>query len=179
VALMLASRAIAGEVEQGVIELVLAQPLSRSRYLASCVVFALMAIVGVAFAGLAGSMLGRATFGIPALAVASAAKLLGSLVLLEMALYGATLVISSLGREAGRVGAAGALIAVLSYLVNAIAALWNRAAFLKAYSLHSYYDPRAVLIDGRLSGGSIAVLGATALATIGMSFLVFQRRDLP
>jgi ABC-type transport system involved in multi-copper enzyme maturation permease subunit len=71
------------------------------------------------------------------------------------------------------------LLAVLSFLVNAIATLWSKAEFAKPYSLHSYFDPRQVLVNDQLSGASLAVLAiVTALATAA-AYVRFARRDLP
>ena len=44
-AIVLASRAVAGEIEAGTLELVLSQPLSRDRYFAGQVVFGLAVLV--------------------------------------------------------------------------------------------------------------------------------------
>src|SRR5262249_36508942 len=52
VAITLAARAIAGEVESGAIELTLAQPISRARYFASHLLFALGALAAVLMAGI-------------------------------------------------------------------------------------------------------------------------------
>ncbi len=133
VAITLGARAIAGEVENGAIELTLAQPVSRARYFTA-----------------------HLLFGASALLLASA-----------------------LGREAGRVALAGVLVAVLSFLINAVATLWSKAEFAKPYSLHAYFDPRQLLVSGDLAPSSIAILAAvTAIATVA-AFVRFSRRDLP
>src|SRR5262245_49491531 len=54
VAITLGARAIAGEIENGVIELILAQPVSRIRYLVANLTFATLAMAVVAFTGLIG-----------------------------------------------------------------------------------------------------------------------------
>ena len=73
----------------------------------------------------------------------------------------------------------GVLVAVLSYLVNAIAMLWSKALFAKPYSLHSYFDPGQILVNGYLEASSVAVLAAIAALATAAAFLRFARRDLP
>ena len=179
VAITLAARAIAGEIENGVIELVLAQPVSRVRYFASHLTFAMLAIAAVVIAGLLGGILGQVSFGLPPFAWDRLLRLVASLFLLQMSFYGLTLLFSSFGREAGRVAVLGVLAAIVSFLVNVVALLWNKAAFMKPYSLHTYYDPRAILVDGHLSMSSVLLLGIFALLSIAVAFAQFMRRDLP
>jgi ABC-2 type transport system permease protein len=179
VAITLAARAIAGEVENGAIEMVLAQPLSRARYFGAHAVFGIAALSVVLAAGTLGTVIGQHTFGLPRFGWDRLAALFGSALLLQLALYAFTLLVSAIGREAGRVALAGVLFAVVSYLMSAIATLWARAAFVKPWSLHGHFDPREILVDGRLAGGSTLVLaGFTALA-LGAAYARFARRDLP
>lgn len=179
VAITLASRAIAGEIENGVIELVLAQPMSRVKYFTSHLMFAMMSISMVAIVGLLGGIGGQSFFGLPPFAGDRLFRLLANLLLLQMSFYALTLLFSAFGREAGRVAVLGVLAAIVSFLVNFIATLWNKAAFMKPYSLHTYYDPRAILVDGHLPMSSVVVLGTFALLAIAGAFARFLTRDLP
>jgi ABC-2 type transport system permease protein len=178
VAITLAARAIAGEVESGSIELVLAQPLSRARYFAAHVLFGLAALSAVLTTGAAGTAIGQAAFSIPGFGLRLGALFINML-LLQTAIYALTLLASAFGREGGRVALVGVLLAVLSFLVNAIATLWSRAEFAKPYSLHSYFDPRQVLVQDTLSGASLAILAVVTVLATGAAYLRFARRDLP
>src|SRR5262249_19769011 len=82
VAITLAARAIAGEIENGVIEMILAQPVSRARYFASHLTFGMVAIAAVAIVGLLGGLLGQVTFGLTPFAWERLLQLLASLFLL-------------------------------------------------------------------------------------------------
>ena len=179
VAITLAARAIAGEVEHGVIELILAQPITRLRYFTAHLTFGLAAITAVTLAGMLGTVAGRQLFSLAPLSVAHAWRLLVNVVLLQAAIYTATLLVSAFAREAGRAAIAGVMVAVVSYLIDVIAAMWSKAAFLLPYSLHHYYDPRQILTQGHLPPGAIPVLAAFVLVTGGTALLRFQRRDLP
>ena len=179
VAITLAARAIAGEVDNGAIELILAQPISRTRYFVSHVSFGVGAITIVAGASIAGSVLGRHLFGLAPVGASNACRLLVNLVLLQAAIYSVTLLFSAFGREAGQVAIAGVLLAVLSYLLDVIAGMWSKAAFLQPYSLHHYYDPRRILTEGHLPESSVAVLLGFVVVTGVVAFFHFRRRDLP
>lgn len=179
VAITLATRAIAGEVESGVIELVLAQPLSRSAYFAAHLLFAVVALSVTLGAGLLGTIVGQRYYSLDAFPLARLGALFVNALLLQFAIHGLTLVASAFGREAGRVALVGVLVAVLSFLVNAVAMLWPKASFAKPYSLHGYFEPRDVLVDGNLAPLAVAVLAAVALLGIAGAYLRFVRRDLP
>jgi ABC-2 type transport system permease protein len=178
VAIALPARAIAGEIESGVIELTLAQPISRAEYFAAQWLFGAAAISAVLAAGLVGTLAGQAVFSLEPFGWRLAA-LFFNMLLLQLAIYGITLLASAHGREAGRAALAGVLAAVLSFLVNAVATLWSKAEFAKPYSLHGYFDPREVLVHGHLAASAVLVLAAVALAATAGAFLHFTRRDLP
>lgn len=179
VAITLASRAIAGEIETGAIELVLAQPLSRSAYLACHVLFGVTALALVVGAGVIGTVIGQRTFDIAPFAPQRLVELLLNLLLLQAAIFSLTLLVSAWGREAGRVAVAGVLAAVVSFLVNVVATLWPKAAFLLPYSLHSYYDPRAILVQGDFSVLDAVVLTAFVVLCAGSALRRLSTRDLP
>lgn len=178
VAITLPARAIAGEVENGSIELVLAQPLSRARYFGAHLLFGLCALSAVLAAGLLGTAAGQLVFSLEAFGWRLAALFLNAL-LLQLAIYALTLLASAFGREAGRVALVGVLVAVFSYLVNAIATLWSKAQFAKPYSLHSYFDPRQILVQEHLAASALAILAAVAAIAAAAAFMRFARRDLP
>jgi ABC-type transport system involved in multi-copper enzyme maturation permease subunit len=179
VAIALPARAIAGEVESGAIELVLAQPVSRGEYFGAHLLVALVALSLVLGAGLLGTVVGQRVYALDAFGATSLAKLFANALLLQLAIYALTLLASAYGREAGRVALVGVLVAVLSYLVNAVAMLWSKAQFAKPYSLHGYFDPREILVQGNLAMSSVLVLGAVAAFALAAAFAQFARRDLP
>jgi len=179
IAITFGARAIAGEIENGAIELILAQPLSRVNYLAAHVLFALMSMAFVVLVGLLGAVVGERAFGLEPFAWDRLLRLSGNLLLLQMSFYSLTLACSAFGREGGRVAVLAVLIAIVSYLDNVIATLWNKAAFMRPYSFHTYYDPREILVNGNLGTWPLAVLGVFTLAAIGVAFARFLTRDLP
>ncbi|MGA9365640.1 MAG: ABC transporter permease [Bacteroidota bacterium] len=179
IAIVLGTRAIAGEIESGVMELVVSQPLSRRSYLAGQILFAVLALALLSLGGLAGTIFGQRFFQIDALGLGSLFKLGVNFFLLQCAWYGISLVFSTLGREAGRVATASFLVALSSYILNVIGKLWSKAAFLLPYALHTYYSPRETLVGNTLEGKSVVVLCAVFFICIGFAVWRFRRRDIP
>jgi ABC-2 type transport system permease protein len=179
VAIVLASRAVAGEAETGAIELLLSQPLSRGRYFVTQAGFALLALALLGLAGIGGTLLGQRVFHVAPFAAAALVRLGADYLLLQCAWFGITLLFSAFGREGGRVASAGFLVALASYIVQVIGQLWERAAFLAPYTLQHYYQPQDILVKGEGIAKPAGVLLGVALVTTAAAWWRFRRRDLP
>ncbi|MEP7155549.1 MAG: ABC transporter permease [Betaproteobacteria bacterium] len=179
VAITLAARAIAGEIETGAIELVLSQPISRAQYFGAHVLFGAGALSVVLAGGMLGTAFGQQIFALNAFGPERLALLFLNAFLLQFAIYALTLAVSAFGRESGRVALVGALLAVFSLIINVIGALWSKAEFAKPLSLHSYFEPRDILTLGHLPGSSLLILAVVAGIAITAAFARFVRRDLP
>jgi ABC-2 type transport system permease protein len=178
-AIVLAARAIAGEVESGAIELVLAQPISRASYLSSQISFGLGALALLSLGGLAGSLAGQAFWGVPLFHPRPALALTANFWLLQAAAYGVALLISALAREAGRVGSLTFILLLASFLLEVIGGLWRRAHFLLPWSIYERFQPRALLQTGAIPGRTLLVLGGIALLGTALACWHFSHRDLP
>ena len=179
VAITLATRSVAAEIENGAIELVLAQPISRGRYLAAHVLFAGLVVTLLAAVGFLGTTLGERVMHLTGIATNRALLIALNYVLLQSAVFGIALVFSAFGREAGRVALAAFVVTLVSYLINAVATLWSAAAFLDRYSLHSYFRPRVIVTTGSFGWDAVVVLGGIAVLGIGAASWRFVTRDLP
>jgi ABC-2 type transport system permease protein len=178
-AIVLGARAIAGEIENGMIEQVLAQPISRLQYLAAHLLFAMVCMALIALAGVIATVIGQGVFELNVFGWERLLPLWIAVFLLQLSFYALTLLLSSIGREGGRVAAVGVILVLISFLVSVIATLWSKAAFIKPYSLHRYYDPRAILVDGRLATSSVVLLASFSLVAISAAYARFGTRDLP
>lgn len=179
VAIVLAARAVAGEIEDGALELVLSQPVGRAGYLGAHALFGLGALAGLSLAGCAGTALGSLAFGVKLGGAGGLLRLAGMFFLLQAAWFGATLAVSAFGREGGRAAGIGFLLALVSYLGQAVGKLLPSAAFILPYCLHDYYEPRAILLTGAAAGTPLAVLLGVAAAGLAVAFARFLRRDIP
>ena len=178
-AIALATQAVAGEVESGTIELTLAQPLSRSSYLAAQVVFALAALGFATLAGLAGTLIGQRVYGLPPFDAGRLLRFGLDYLLFQSAWFGLTLTFSAWGREAGRVALPGFLLALVSYLVHVIGSMWDAWKPLVPWTLHAYYSPQEILVQGAAVGRPLTVLCGVTAASLAVAWWRFRQRDLP
>ena len=179
IAIVLASRAIAGEIESGAMELVLSQPLSRMKYLISHFAFAAAALLLLSLGGVTGTMAGQNFYGLRVFESSALLKLSMNYFLLQCSWFSLTLAFSVFGREGGRVSGAAFLLALLSYIAQVIGRLLPSAAFVLPYSLYSYYSPQAILVESKSGAGSFSVLFAFSAICLGFAMWRFERRDIP
>jgi ABC-2 type transport system permease protein len=179
VAVRLGARAVAGECENGMMETLLAAPLSRGGYLAAQVGFALSALALVAAAGVAGSALAQAAFGLVPVGAATFARLGADYAALQADWFALTLALSAGAREGGRAASAGFLLALVSYLVSVVGRLWDPMAPLLPWSLFTRFEPRRLLLDQAVPVRDEAVLLAVLAAGVAWAAWRFRRRDLP
>ncbi len=179
VAVVLAAQAVAGEIENGTLELLLSQPLSRRNYLFAHVLFALLALGVLSLLGVLGTYLGQKYYGLALFEWRPLRQLALNFFALNAAWYGLALLLSVFARESGRVTGATFLFALLSYVVQALGKLWPAAGLLLPYSLYSYYAPAEILIQEASTAKALTVLGSVCVCSLGLSLWRFQRRDIP
>jgi ABC-2 type transport system permease protein len=180
VMLGLASRAIAGEIEGGTMELVLSQPISRPMYLGTQIVFALAVLITLAGIMLVGVHIGLSVFELQrVLQWRAFLPVAVNLISLEMAIYGVTLLLSSSSREAGRVVTITLLFVLLSYLLQAIARIWPAIHFLLRYTIFEYYSPQRIIMSSAAPWRNVMILSGVGLVAGGLGWWKFMRRDIP
>jgi ABC-2 type transport system permease protein len=179
VAITFGARAVAGEIENGAIELILAQPISRARYLGAHVLFAIASLILVLSMGMLGTVIGQRVFDLPLFQWVSLGALMLNAMLLMLAIFSLTLLISCFGRESGRVGGLAVLLTLISYVIGVVSNLWSKAAFLRPYSLHDYYEPRDILAHDHLATSSVVLLALVSFLALAAAFTRFRTRDLP
>lgn len=171
-----AAASTAGEEEGGILGLVLAHPVRRSRLVlakaAAVAVSVSIIALGTFFGLIAGVAVGGGGIGLGKLAalVIHLAFFGFATGALALALAGAT------GRKAIAAGGAAAF-AVFAFLVNGFAPLVDGLAWLKYFSPFYYYsghDPISNGVDLR----DLAVLGAASMALTVVAVMGIQRRDL-
>jgi ABC-2 type transport system permease protein len=199
-----ASGAIAGEIDRGTMELLLAQPLARVRVVLAHFAVDLVTIPLLSASMWAGTWLGVAIFGqIDGTSSGARGALhidpmfllpaLPNVAVLLFALSGITMWLSAAGRFRVRVMGAAVLLTLLQFLVNVIGQLWDAVAPLRPFTVFYYYQPQQILLQHRwtvdlaqpwrLSGhlpvNVIAVLAAVGVVGYAGALWTFCRRDLP
>lgn len=178
-AIALGAQAVAGAVQNGTIELTLGQPLSRRAYLSAHVVFGLVSLVVLTAAGIAGTVIGQRVWGLEPIAAGRLLRFAIDYLLFQAAWFALALLLSAWGREAGRVGLLTFLLAIVSYLVNVIGSMWAAWKPLVPWTLHAYFTPQEILVQGSGIAKPAAVLLGVVLVGLAGAWLRFRRRDLP
>lgn len=173
---VMSAGALAGEESRRTMGLLLSNPIPRSRIvLEKAVTMVLFGIaVGVAtFAGVAlGSVLGGLGMSVGNIAATSALQVLVGLVFGSLALA----LSASVGRTSVALyGAAGAALAF--HLLTSLAAINDGLAGIAWLSPFHYYLGSDPLTNG-MDWGDAVTLAMLAFALIGLSLVLFQRRDI-
>ncbi|MDQ6882670.1 MAG: ABC transporter permease [Candidatus Dormibacteraeota bacterium] len=171
------SGALARELEQGTLELILAYPLGRIQFLLSKVL-ALLLACGVIVAGtVAGIWLGALS---QDLRISSASFLAVGAVAMAFALAiaGYGFLFSALASERSKAAVAAAGLTLAFYAVNFAAQSTEALRGLARFSLFNYYAPQNALNLGRVDVAAIALLLIVAIAGTLVAAAVFRLRDL-
>jgi len=170
------ARQLAGEEQDGTFDILLAQPLSRTRVVLEKVLASTLAILAMGLAGSLGLILGSLMVGVDA--DYGAFALVGlDLVPLTLVVYGLALLGSALFHQRSRATLLATVYSVAAYFINLFAPLADQLDPLKWASIFSYFgrsdalhrdlDPLYWLLSLGLAAALIA--GAT---------LWFERKDV-
>jgi ABC-2 type transport system permease protein len=200
-----AAGAIAGEIDRGTMELLLAQPLARYRVVLAQLCVDLIAIPILCWAIWGGTWLGTGLVGMLQIGVPSArfethvdpwvfGPALLNIAALLFAVGGYTMWLSALGRFRGRVMGLAVLVTLVQFLVNVIGQLWDVAEPWRPLTVFYYYQPQQIILHDNwrvlvtmpwqnagqgYAVNVIVVLAAVGAAGYGLALWTFCRRDLP
>ena len=173
---VMSAGALAGEESRRTMALLLSNPIPRSRIVlekaVSMVLFGIA--VGVAtFAGVAlGSVLGDLGMSFGNIAATATLQVLVGLV------FGAVALVLSAGTGRPGVAVFGAAgTALLFYLLTSFASITDAISAVEWVSPFHYYLGSDPLMNG-MDWGDAVVLAMLAFALIGLSLVLFQRRDI-
>jgi ABC-2 type transport system permease protein len=173
-----ASGAVAGELDRGTMELLMAQPLARWRLIVSHLCLDLLTIPLLClslWAGtwLGGKLVGPFTVDQEALQqMAAKAKLPGAILAMPddsglqfdpydflpgvwnvgaliFAVSGYTMWLSAAGRFRWRVMGGAVLVTLLQFAINLLGQLWNGMAFLRPFTVFYYFQPQQIILHHR------------------------------
>jgi len=164
-----AAGAIAGEIDRGTMELLLAQPVARRKVILAHFLVDMTVIPILCLAFLAGIQVGTAIVGtftvdpgvyevlkipppnpLPSYTVKPEGVRPGmcNSAALLFAISGYTMWLSAAGRSRNRVLGLAILITLVQFLVNVIGQLWDGLAFLRPFSVFYYYEPQTINLRG-------------------------------
>jgi ABC-2 type transport system permease protein len=200
-----ASGAVAGEIDRGTMELLLAQPIARYRVILAHLCVDFLTIPVLCLSLWAGTWLGTWMVGMLQIgAPANTRELrvdptlfgaaLWNVGLLLFAVSGLTMWLSAAGRFRGRVLGVAVLVTLLQFLVNLVGQMWDAAAPLRPFTVFYYYQPQQIILTRQwsvelgtvwnsgqplLALNVLIVLAAVGAFGYGMALWTFCRRDLP
>ncbi len=172
-----ASSAIAGEVEKGTIELLLAQPISRlkiflAKYFSGLAIIAAFIFLSN-FSVIPFALLHNVDYRIQHYLTIS---ILGFL--FAFAIYGICIMLSSFSSSKGKPMAVAGGLLIIMYALNVFSAFQESVENLKYASFFHYYDFAAAAIYNQLDTLNIAVFLAVGIITATIGAIVFVKRDI-
>jgi hypothetical protein len=180
VAIYLASEP-AGEVEEGLVDLVVARPIPRSLIITRSTVAYVIATATVVAAIFATSRIAVGWLS-PATAVAVPATRLGwvavNLLAIVWCFGAATLAMASHVRQRMRAAGTIAIVAVFLYLLQFGAAAWTPLRPFARVSPFHYYEPMQTLMGTDRPVSNLAGLWTATIGLLAIAYVLYDRRDL-
>ncbi len=175
----LTAGAIAGELERGTLDLILARPVRRYELLLGsglATVLAALLVGGITFLG---TVIGANIGGVSGDVTWNYFVWLAfSTTALVLAMSGFGYLFSTLARRGGQAaGWTGGLIAGMFFL-DWFGSLWDKVEPLTALSLFHYHTPTAIIMNQANGWINTTVLLIVAVLTFAAAIVIFERRDL-
>lgn len=174
-ALLAGSGLLAGDEESGVLDLVVAQPVSRSGHFWGRLLALWLSILVILFLGWGGVMLAT-TYSLMELDAVQLLIPFGSMGALVFFFVGLALLLSMVLPSRRTAGMVSGIVLVGGFFINGLANLNDTLADVAPFLPHNYYQGET-WVDG-LNGGNLAVLLGFGLAFMLTAWWAFLRRDI-
>ena len=175
------SSAVAGEIERGTIDVTLSRPVSRSAYLISQIVFAMIGLIVLASGLVLGLEFGQLFHPLkssPSIVTLSRPALM--VVALGLAVFGYTLPFSTIDVIRWRPTLFSSVITLSGVVAYSVASQFpDYRDLLQSFTVFELYAPVTVAVKGEPLLFNTSVLLCIFLVGVVISFVLFLRRDLP
>jgi ABC-2 type transport system permease protein len=179
-AVSIPARHVSGGIEDGSMELLLAHPIGRTRFVLSLWAAAGAVNLAVICGGLAGSVLALAVF--HGLAGGLVLKLLGvgaNLWVLFLLVQSVAMLASVYGGKGSKPALWTAVVAMTFYVIHFLTPLWDALRVTMRCNIFTYYQPQKLMSGEGSVGRDMLVLAAAASICLLLSIHQFNRRDIP
>ncbi len=176
------SAAVAGEIEKGTIDLILARPVGRSMYLGSQVLLAVLGLAVIAGSMMAGNLVGAYFNSLehPLTALALTRPTL-NLAAFGWSIFGYTLMISaadSIRWRATMAGSVATLVGFIALTISTIPSL-DEWKWLEHISIFKALSLVEAATKAEALPFNVGILGLVGAIGVAVAFVLFARRDLP
>jgi ABC-2 type transport system permease protein len=183
-----ASGALAGEIDRGTMELLLAQPIARWQVVAAHFLVDLVTIPVLCLCMILGTWIGLQITGLPGIPLH---QFWGALVnggALIFAVSGSTMAVSAMGQSRWRVLSVALGFVLVQFIFNVLAQLWKLLTPYRPLNLFYYYQPQPIILQNKWTVSIIpgwpevsvvAVLIGVGLVGYLIAWRIFARRDIP
>lgn len=180
IAIMLPARHIAGEIEGGTLELLFSLPIKRFKLMFSLWILSILVLLFVIIGGWLGTIIGLTIYPQLSSLPLSIVLCIGlNLWFLMLAINGYTCLFASFSREAGKVTQRAAGLTLFFYFLGYTVKLWDKVSFLKPFTIFTYYQPQAVVMNQDLWLKNISVLLVLVVVFMVVAFRRIDMRDIP
>jgi ABC-type transport system involved in multi-copper enzyme maturation permease subunit len=179
ITIAIASRGLAGEIERGTLDLLLACPVPRGALVASAATATLAVQALLTATALLAMRLGLRLADIePPDSLARFGLVAINLWALFVAVGGISLLFSAAAAEQGKAIGRSIGFLVASFFVNLLASFWSKVRWADFLSVFHYHQPQPLFTGRESLWEDLAVLLAVGVVAHAAAFAVFVRRDI-
>jgi ABC-2 type transport system permease protein len=173
-----ASGALAGEIEERSIALLLVRRLTRSRIVGGVALTLFLGTILLMGFLWVGTVVWATVYGTGPISLRAFAWVAGTGLAVLWSIAGVALLASAATSESGRAAGLGVAFAIAAYFGNYLANLSPDWRWLKPYSMFGYWDPQEIVRRGGGQWADLYVPLAVAVAGVIAALIVFNRRDI-
>lgn len=176
-AIAFATAAIAQENENGTLELMLWQPISRTKYLSAKIITLVLLMLMLTVVTVLGVFISASSIDVP---INQSAYWIWAVegFLLLLAFGGLSFLLSVIFNERGKANMIAIAILIVSYILNSLAEIIDKIKNFQFLSLFHYYNPQEILKTGEWPIKSIIIFMIVFIVTIILSIIIFRRKNI-